>query len=57
MDKALSRGDKTQQAPDVALVRNDKDIGNSGKLTGMDGSERKGGWVALDVVIVFWNTN
>ena len=36
----------------MALVRNDKDIGNSGKLTGMDGSERKGGWVALDVVIV-----
>ena len=25
----------------MALVRNDKNIGNSGKLTGTDGSERK----------------
>ena len=41
----------------MALVRNDKDIGNSRKLTGTDGSERKGGWVALNVVIVIWNTN
>ena len=41
----------------MALGRNDKDIGNSGKPTGMGGSERKRGWVVLDEVIVIGNIN